>query len=47
VAAAAYSFRPNLSAHFGQEHGFGPKSAELGVVWGLTYLYRGPSRRTP
>ena len=40
VAAAVYSFRPNFSAHAGLEHGFGPKSADLGVVWGVTYLYR-------
>jgi putative transport protein len=44
VAAGVYSFRPNLTAHLGVEHGFGPKSANLGVVCGLSYLYKGPSR---
>lgn len=47
LAAAVYSFRPNLSAHAGLEHGFGPRSADLGVVWGVTYLYRGRSRPKP
>ena len=45
VAAGVYSFRPNLSAHIGLEHGFGPKSADFGVVWGMTYLYRGRRRQ--
>ncbi len=45
VAAGVYSFRPNLTAHFGFEHGFGPGSANVGVVWGVTYLYRPPLRR--
>lgn len=45
VAAGVYSFRPTLTAHFGLEHGFGPRSANLGVVWGVTYLHRAPARR--
>jgi hypothetical protein len=44
VAAGVYSFRPNLTAHLGVEHGFGPKSSNLGIVWGMSYLYRGPKR---
>jgi putative transport protein len=45
VAAGVYSFKPNLTVHLGLEHGFGPRSANLGVVWGMSYLYHGPSRR--
>jgi putative transport protein len=42
LAAAVYNVSPELSTHVGLEHGFGPRSANLGVVWGMTYLYRGP-----
>lgn len=45
LAAAVYHVNPELSVHAGLEHGFGPRSANLGVVWGATYLYRGPARR--
>jgi AspT/YidE/YbjL antiporter-like protein len=44
VAAGVYSFKPNLTVHAGLEHGFGPKSANLGLVLGMNYLYRGPRR---
>jgi hypothetical protein len=44
VAAGVYRVHPNLNFHLGLEHGFGPKSANLGVVCGVTYLYRGPQR---
>lgn len=44
LAAAVFNVSPDLSTHVGLEHGFGPKSANLGVVWGMTYLYRGPRR---
>jgi len=45
LAAGVYHFTPDFSTHVGLEHGFGPRSADLGVVWGVTYLYRGPVRR--
>jgi putative transport protein len=44
VAAGVYSFRPNLAVQFGLEHGFGPKSPGTGVILGVNYLYRGPTR---
>jgi putative transport protein len=45
LAAAVYNVSPDLSTHAGFEHGFGPKSANLGVVLGMTYIYRGPARK--
>ena len=40
VAAAVYSFRPTFATKSALEHGFGPKSADFGVILGFNYLYR-------
>lgn len=45
IAAATYHIAPSFSVHLGLEHGFGPRSPDLGVVFGCTYLYRGPNHR--
>jgi hypothetical protein len=40
VAAAVYSVRPTLAIQAGVEHGFGPRSADVGLILGFNYLYR-------
>ena len=40
VAAAVYSLRPTFAIQAGVEHGFGPRSADFGVILGFNYLYR-------
>jgi hypothetical protein len=44
VAAAVYRVNPNFNLHAGVEHGFGARSARLGLVGGFTCLYRGRRR---
>jgi hypothetical protein len=40
VAAAVYTVRPTFAIQAGIEHGFGPRSADFGVILGFNYLYR-------
>ena len=40
VAAAVYSIRPTFAIQAGVEHGFGPRSADFGLILGCNYLYR-------